>query len=365
MKADRYVLRQKVVSLARKEGIKAAVREFGCSRNTVRKWIRRYKPGKTASLQEHSKRPHCCPNQTSTAVERLVLKIRRQTGFGAERLKMEFDIPCGIDAIKRIVRQHGLVLPRKKKHLTKRCLREVKRNWKLFGQLCADTKHLYDIPHYWWQMKHLRLPVYQYTVREVVSGLTFTGYADDLSKTFSVLMAKQVCLHLAQAGVNLKSVEWQTDNGPEFKESSQERGMPSLVRSLGSGHHYIPPKAYTWQSDVETVHALQETEFFDRETYLSPADFWNKLTTYWLYFNIARLNRNKQWMSPLHIIQKQSAEISPQIVSWLPLDLGRLLNHYVPHSRPQRGHDLPVHPSLQSSPRLKACLHVCAGQFLF
>ncbi len=37
MKADRYVLRQKVVFLARKEGIKAAVREFGCSRNTVRK----------------------------------------------------------------------------------------------------------------------------------------------------------------------------------------------------------------------------------------------------------------------------------------------------------------------------------------
>ena len=72
MKADRYVLRQKVVLLAREKGIKAAAREFGCSRNTVRKWIRRYKPGKTASLQEHSKRPHHCPNQTSAAAERLV-----------------------------------------------------------------------------------------------------------------------------------------------------------------------------------------------------------------------------------------------------------------------------------------------------
>jgi transposase-like protein len=54
MKADRYVFRQKAIFLARKEGIMAAMREFGCSRNTVRKWIRRCQPWKTASLQEMS-----------------------------------------------------------------------------------------------------------------------------------------------------------------------------------------------------------------------------------------------------------------------------------------------------------------------
>jgi len=38
MKTDRHFLKQKVVSYARTEGIKAACRLFGCSRNTVRKW---------------------------------------------------------------------------------------------------------------------------------------------------------------------------------------------------------------------------------------------------------------------------------------------------------------------------------------
>jgi transposase-like protein len=149
MHADRYLLRQKVVACARTHGIKAAVRSFGCSRNTVRKWL------------------------------------RRQTGFGAERLKREFAIPCSIGATKRILRAHHLVRPRKKKPHTKRCLRHVKARWRLFQQLVADTKYLCDIPFYWPQMQRLRLPRFQYTVREVVSGLCLTGYADELSKSYS------------------------------------------------------------------------------------------------------------------------------------------------------------------------------------
>ena len=49
-----------------------------------------------------------------------------------------------------------------------------------------------------------------------------------------------------------------------------------------------------WQSDVETVHRLQEDEFFDREGFVGRAEFWAKVTTYRRYFNIARPNRNKE-----------------------------------------------------------------------
>jgi hypothetical protein len=123
------------VTHARQHGIKDAVRIFGCSRNTVRKWL------------------------------------RRQAGFGAERLQREFQIPCGVSAIQRIVGAHGLAQPRPKKHARKKQLRALKKTWPLFGQLVADTKYLQDIPHYWPLMTRLRLPRFQYTVREVVSGL--------------------------------------------------------------------------------------------------------------------------------------------------------------------------------------------------
>lgn len=67
---------------------------------------------------------------------------------------------------------------------------------------------------------------------------------------------------------------------PTFLEDAHQRGLPSAVRALASGHHYIPPRAHTWQSDVETVHRLVEEEFFDREKFGSKREFWGKVTTY-------------------------------------------------------------------------------------
>jgi len=91
------------------------------------------------------------------------------------------------------------------------------------------------------------------------------------------------------------------------------RGLPATVRALGSDHRYIPPKRYTWQSDVETVHRLVEDEFFDREIFHSPAEFWAKTTTYWHYFNLARPNRGKEWQTPLQIIERSAPKIHPAI----------------------------------------------------
>jgi transposase-like protein len=345
MKGERFILRQRLVAYARAKGIKAAMKAFGCSRNTVRKWLRRVKPGKPSTFQEQSRRPHHCPHQTPAAVERKVVRLKQQTGFGAERLKAEFDLRCSVGAIKRIARQHQLVAARKRKHVTKKDLREVKKHWRLFQQLSADSKHLNDIPLYWPQMNHLGLPRFQYTAREIVSGLTFTGYADELSKTYTCLLAERVSAHLAWHGVPLDALEWQTDNGCEFLEHERDRGFPSLVKLLGSGHHYIPVKAHTWQSDVETVHRLVEDEFFDRETFRSKDEFWKKLTVYWYYFNIARPNRHKDKKTPFQIICERNPSLPKSIAAWQPLDLGRVLSLYTPTYHPLKGgHDLPVHP---------------------
>src|SRR5512147_2781552 len=87
MRTDRHWLHQKLIAFARTHGLKAAVREFGCSRNTVRKWLRRYQPGKPSSLNELSRRPQRCPHQIAAGLEGQIVKLRQQTGFGAERLK--------------------------------------------------------------------------------------------------------------------------------------------------------------------------------------------------------------------------------------------------------------------------------------
>ncbi|HPY31276.1 MAG TPA: hypothetical protein PLT00_13100 [Verrucomicrobiota bacterium] len=46
MRTGRHGLHQKLVARTRANGIKAAAREFGGARSPVRKWLRRYQPGK-------------------------------------------------------------------------------------------------------------------------------------------------------------------------------------------------------------------------------------------------------------------------------------------------------------------------------
>ena len=93
MKGERSRLRQRVVADARRMGIKATVREHGCSRNTVRKWLRRDVPGCSPALKGLSRAPKSCPHKTPADVEAEVVRLRRMTGYGAERLKREFNPP--------------------------------------------------------------------------------------------------------------------------------------------------------------------------------------------------------------------------------------------------------------------------------
>ncbi len=93
MGTSRHFLYQKRVAFARAHRLKAAARAFACSRNTVRKWRRCDLPGQPASLQEKSRRPDCCSHETSDALTGQILKLRHQTGFGAERLHRGHDPP--------------------------------------------------------------------------------------------------------------------------------------------------------------------------------------------------------------------------------------------------------------------------------
>ena len=58
MRPDRHILHQKLVAFATKHGAKVTAREFACSRNTVRKWLRRHVSGKPSALTELSRQPN-------------------------------------------------------------------------------------------------------------------------------------------------------------------------------------------------------------------------------------------------------------------------------------------------------------------
>ncbi|MCI0402590.1 MAG: helix-turn-helix domain-containing protein, partial [Acidobacteria bacterium] len=330
--SNAYNHRLRLVSYARQHGLKAAAHAFQTTRRTVRKWVRRHQQEGLKGLVGRSRAPHRQARKTPAEIEAAVVALRRRLPtFGARRLIREFDPPLSHRALERIWRAHGLIHRRRRKYQRKQDLAHAKAQWRLFQQISADTKDLKDIPHFWPQAQRLRLPLIQYTAREVRSGLLFLAFASRRTAGASQLFAERVQRHLAAHGVELRHLVWQTDNGTEFIGSHDDTGHPTgFPAALGSSQHVrIPPAAHTYQSDVETVHRLIEDEFYDLEPFTSRADFLAKATVYQLYFNLVRSNTHKGGLSPWQIVQ----QLQPQ----LPLRLCLLSPIYLDHFLDSKG----------------------------
>src|SRR3972149_6471556 len=168
--------RLRLVTYARPPGLKAAARVFHPTVATVRKGLRRHQAQGLKGLQEPSRAPRSCPHKIQGELAARVVALRRQLPtFGAQRLKREWALPLSHMAIERILRQHGLLRPRRRKYQKKQDLAAVKETWALFQQISADTKDLDDIPHYWPPMKRRGLPVIQYTARRGAQRLAVPG----------------------------------------------------------------------------------------------------------------------------------------------------------------------------------------------
>lgn len=308
---DAYNHRLRLVESARQRGLKPTARLFATTVPTVRKWFRRFQLHGPSGLQELSRAPHRQTLKTPATREAPLIELRKTLPtFGARRLIREFDLPLSHGALERIWREHGLLKKRKKKYQRKQDLAHIKAQWALFQQISADTKDLDDIPHYWPQAQQFDLPRVQYTARDVRSGLLFWAFAQKRSAAASAVFASRIQQHLDRYGVSLRDLVWQTDNGGEFKGD--------FPAALGDSQHVrIPPAAHTYQSDVETVHRLEEDEFFDLESFSSRGDFLAKVHTYQLYFNLVRPNSHKQNLSPWQIIERLAPR-SPLELCLLP-----------------------------------------------
>src|SRR5579872_5686258 len=311
MKQNTYNHRLRMVESAKERGIKPSARLFATTVRTVRKWLRRFERQGPSGLLDQSRARHHQAHKTPAHREAQVIELRKVLPtFGARRLIREFDLKLSHGAAERIWREHGLIRKRRRKYQRKQDLAHIKARWAVFQQISADTKDLDDIPRYWAQAQRLKLPVIQYTARDVRSGLLFWAFAEGRSAAASAVFASRVQQHLDRYGVSLRDLVWQTDNGGEFKGD--------FPQALGDSQHVrIPPAAHTYQSDVETVHRLEEDEFFDLEDFSSRGDFLAKAHTYQLYFNLVRPNSHKENQSPWQIIERLAPR-SPLQLCLLP-----------------------------------------------
>lgn len=82
-----------MVRHAMKYCVNDAAYVYGRTRKTVRKWCGRFdKKGLKGFLEDRSRRPHHSPNRTSPGDRAKIIRLKKKTHFGAERLHNEFGV---------------------------------------------------------------------------------------------------------------------------------------------------------------------------------------------------------------------------------------------------------------------------------
>ena len=340
---DKKQQRYQMVVYASKHGIKPTARTYDTTPKTVRKWVKRFKQGYHA-LNDLSRRPKHCPNALSPEMTTHIVKLRKTyKRLGAEQVKVLQDLPVSPRTIRKTWRNNGISSrKRRKKHITKQNLREIKKQFKLFEQSCEDTKDLSDIPEYWPQMKRKKLPQSQYTFREVSCGIQFLGFSQNRSLTHATLFAEYINEHLKKFNLLSPGDIRQTDNGSEYVGSWSAKNPSAYTLAMESNkliHNTIPPGAHRWQADVETVHNLIEFEFYEIEEFKDKKDFMSKALTYQTFFNFQRPNSYKENKTPWQLAKEKRPDLPVEALLLPPIDLDDLLNRKFAFS-PLGGYDV-------------------------
>jgi transposase len=346
-KEKHFTMRKTVVQEALAKGIKPTARRFGMSKNTVRLWIRRFKVEGNDGLLDRRAGPNYIPHKTSQESEDKIVEIRKAAKcYGASRLKHFFCLAPSVGAIQRILRARGLTRRIRRKHQKKNDLRAIKaQTYKALEKLQMDIKYLTDIPPYWEQMQRFRLPRFQYTVRDVKSGMLFLGFADEISECNARQMAEYVLSKITPHFPG--KVIMQTDNGVEFSGTTRKiehNYFSAAVHGQGATHVYIPPGCCNANGDVESIHATIETEFYNLTSFISRTDFLRKAESYRQFYNLERPNYSKGGKTPWLIAQQDhpDTDFASTVQFTNVIELGGLLNTRINY--PLGGQPLPVLP---------------------
>jgi len=105
-------LRQEFLALAQQPGTNFSqlCRRFGISRKTGYKWWRRYRESGTIGLADRLRRPQHSPRRSRPAIEKEVLLIRDEHGWGARKIKTCIERagqgPVARSTVHAILRRH-------------------------------------------------------------------------------------------------------------------------------------------------------------------------------------------------------------------------------------------------------------------
>lgn len=341
----KFNFRYHLVQYAKTHSVSEAAREFKTTRKTVRKWIMRFEAHGLRGLEDTSKAPHHIPHKLGELDENKIQITREKyPQWGPRRLKTLAKLPYGTSSIYRVLKQRSLC-HKKKKYQKKKDLRELKKKlYGVFDKFQVDVKYLDDIPEFYPYFLKLSLPRFELTARCIISGATFTSYADSNNTTNAGIFAEYVICHLKYYGVDVTKTEFQYDNGEEFigNVSKKEGKTPfqDRIDYYELHHGRIPVASPTFNSDVESFHRIVEQEFYSCEAFQDRTQFFAKAYSYLLFYNYFRPNSWKENQSPWEIVQKAFPDLDRNVLNLPPIHLDPLTSYFI-----GSGYHLPKFPT--------------------
>ena len=154
----KFNLRLQMVTKAKQTSISEAARFYQTTRSTVRKWLERFEKYGLNGLKDRPKIPKHIPHKMKAEDEERIISLRQKhPRWGPLRLLNLYRVAGSNGSIYRVIRQNGLIKPKRKRWRKRKDLSELKKKLGLFASNQIDTKDLSDIYQYWPLMRRLGL----------------------------------------------------------------------------------------------------------------------------------------------------------------------------------------------------------------
>jgi len=262
--------RQAIVKYAQKHGKGAAVRMYGVSLSSVKRWIKRH-DGTWQSLLERSHKPHSHPKQHTLKEEKAIKKAFSKQFFryGWDGVFDELVKNCGytrsFGGMYKAAKRLGLGGKSNKNKPPRKGLRRYPELSKPGEKVQIDVKH---VPYHCLKGNAKRdgKRLYQYTAIDECTRLRFTYGFEEQTPENSIRF-----LDLLQKAFTFPIHTIQTDNGTEFtyRFISRDTLCPFelTLAQKGITHKLIPPRTPWHNGKVERSHRNDQRYFYNHEKF--------------------------------------------------------------------------------------------------
>lgn len=260
------VVRQRLflMRLGRKIGVSRACERMGKYRSHYYYWDQRYRRKGWRALIDESRRPKRMPRLTSPELEKAVVRMRKRTHYGKDRLHDELKDRGIVIPVSTI----GKILDRKNLLVKKRTYKTQKKHTRMYNLIYPGQRVQMDIKYVPSEVSPIGRRYYQYTVTDECTRMRYLAWHDSIWTLKAVQTLRE-----AQEFFKFKIDCVQTDNGIEFtfdytaqltakNKDPKDHPLDQYCQGAEIRHKLIPPGAKELQGKVERSHRTDDEEFY-------------------------------------------------------------------------------------------------------